>query len=124
MKQWLVLFVLSGSAGLSAADEPAPAIPHDAAGAPPAKFVADAHWEIAGYNNEEIVYTILVTNEDSRIIHCSAELAGFYFENGEKKAISDRQGTTIFPGKQVSVGHWMGMDQKSGATYSVKCRAL
>jgi hypothetical protein len=89
-----------------------------------AKFMADAKWEIAGYNNEEIVYSILVTNQDSRIIHCSAELHGYYFDNGEKRSISDRQSSTIFPGKQVHVGHWMGMDEKSGATYKVSCRAI
>jgi hypothetical protein len=85
-------------ASLGAADE--------AQQAPPAKYRTDAKWEVAGYNNEEIVYSILVTNEDSRIIHCNAELKGFYIENGEKHSISDRQGSTIFPGKQVSVGHW------------------
>jgi hypothetical protein len=90
----------------------------------PAKYSADAKWEIAGYNNEEIIYTIMVTNQDTRIIHCNALLKGFYFENGEKHSISDRQGSTIFPGRQVAVGHWMGMDQKSGATYELKCRAI
>jgi hypothetical protein len=89
-----------------------------------AKYSADAKWEIAGYNNEEIIYTILVTNQDTRIIHCNAVLKGFYFENGEKHSISDRQGSTIFPGRQVAVGHWMGMDQKSGATYELKCRPV
>jgi len=89
-----------------------------------AKYSTDAKWEIAGYNNEEIIYTILVTNQDSRIIHCNALLKGFYFENGEKHSISDRQGSTIFPGRQVAVGHWMGMDQSSGATYEVQCHAI
>jgi len=90
----------------------------------PAKFTADAQWQIAGYNNEEIIYTILVTNEDSRIIRCNAELQGYYIENGKKVPIADRQSSTIFPGKKANVGHWMGMDQKSGATYSVKCRPV
>jgi hypothetical protein len=90
----------------------------------PAKFTADAEWQIAGYNNEEIIYTILVTNEDSRIIRCNAELQGYYIENGKKVPIADRQSSTIFPGKKANVGHWMGMDQKSGATYSVKCRPI
>lgn len=123
-----------------AAPSPTPSAAHDAGikqvtsesasastapGAPEApKYSADAKWEIAGYNNEEIIYTILVTNEDTRIIHCNAQLKGFYFENGEKHSISDRQGSTIFPGRQVAVGHWMGMDQSSGATYEVKCRAI
>ena len=120
------------SASAAPADAPIRPIepgPGDTAAATPgeaaatAKFASDAKWEIAGYNNEEIVYSILVTNQDTRILHCSAELHGFYFENGEKRSISDRQSTTVFPGKQVNVGHWMGMDQKSGATYKVSCRA-
>jgi hypothetical protein len=90
----------------------------------PARFAAEAKWEVAGYNDQEIVYTILITNQDTRIIHCSAELHGYYFENGEKRSIADRQGTTVFPGKQVTVGHWLGMDPNSGATYKVTCRPM
>jgi hypothetical protein len=103
-------------------------LPGDAPAAPgegePARFTADATWQIAGYNDQEIVYTIMITSRDSRIIHCNAELHGFYYENGTKRSISDRQGTTVFPGKQVSVGHWLGMDEQSGATYKVTCRPL
>jgi hypothetical protein len=36
-----------------------------AAGTNPARFATEARWATAGYNNEEIIYTILVTNQDS-----------------------------------------------------------
>jgi hypothetical protein len=88
------------------------------------QFLAEAEWKVAGYNNEEIIYTILVTNRDPRIIRCNVQLRGFYIENGEKQSISDRQTATIFPGQRAPVGNWMGMDQKSGATYTVNCRAI
>ncbi len=88
------------------------------------RFAADARWEIAGYNNEEIVYTILVTNQDKRIIRCTTQIKGWYYENGQKLGIEDRQLTTILPDQQTQVGNWMGMDEKSGASYSVKCRPV
>ncbi len=90
-------------------------------GPEPAKFTTEAHWETAGYNNQEIVYTILINSQDSRIIHCSTELHGFYLENGQKVSISDRQNSTIFPGQQGKAGNWLGMDRDSGATYQVTC---
>jgi hypothetical protein len=93
-------------------------------GKPPAKYSTDAKWETAGYNNDEIVYTILVTSHDSRIIRCTTSLQGSYYENGQKQAVSDRQLSTVFPDQQVQVGNWMGMDQQSGATYSVHCHAI
>jgi hypothetical protein len=89
-----------------------------------ARFTTDAKWETAGYNNNEIVYTILVTSHDTRILRCTTELKGSYFEDGRKIDISDRQSSTVFPDQQVQVGNWMGMDEKSGATYSVKCHAV
>jgi len=88
------------------------------------RFVAEAEWKVAGYNNEEIIYTILVTNRDPRIIRCNVQLHVFYIENGEKQSVSDRQTATIFPGQRAPVGNWMGMDQKSGATYTVNCRPI
>src|SRR5271163_3477775 len=89
-------------------DKPAAA----AAAAPEAaRFETDAQWKIAGYNNEEIIYTILVTSHDSRIIRCNTELKGSYFENGKKLSVSDRQLSTVFPDQQVQVGNWMGMDE-------------
>ena len=103
---------------VSTSDEPA------ADGKPPAKFSTDAKWETAGYNNDEIVYTILVTSHDSRIIRCTTSLQGSYYENGRKQSVSDRQLSTVFPDQQVQVGNWMGMDQQSGATYSVHCHAI
>ena len=93
-------------------------------GKPPANFSTDAKWETAGYNNDEIVYTILVTSHDSRIIRCTTSLQGAYYENGQKQTVSDRQLSTVFPDQQVQVGNWMGMDQQSGATYSVHCHAI
>jgi len=103
---------------VSTSDEPA------TDGKPPAKFSTDAKWETAGYNNDEIVYTILVTSHDSRIIRCTTALQGSYYENGQKQSVSDRQLSTVFPDQQVQVGNWMGMDQQSGATYSVHCHAI
>lgn len=88
------------------------------------KYGVDASWVIAGYNDNEVIYSIIITNQDQRIIRCSTLLSGFYLENGTKHSISDRQGVTIFPGKQSSAGHWLGMDQASGATYKVTCRAV
>lgn len=94
------------------------------AGAAQVLFDSQATWALAGYNNDEIVYTIFVINHDPRIIRCAIELSGFYYENGEKHSISDRQTTTVFPEQRVAAGNWQGMDQKSGATYSVKCHAV
>jgi hypothetical protein len=104
-----------------------PAAPPPAAGAEAAdqpKFVSEAQWLIAGYNNNEPVYTILVTNLDSRVLRCTTDMQGFYFDNGEKLSISDRQVTTVLPGQQTKVGNWMDMDQKTGATYTVKCKPV
>ena len=43
-----------------------------------ARFETAAQWKIAGYNSEEIIYTIVVTSHDSRIIRCNTELKGSY----------------------------------------------
>jgi hypothetical protein len=88
------------------------------------RYVTEAKWAVAGYNNEEIVYTIIITNQDSRILRCTTELKGSYYENGKKFDVADRQSSTVFPDQQVQVGNWLGMDQKSGATYAVKCHAI
>jgi hypothetical protein len=88
------------------------------------KFSSEAKWVLAGYNNNEIVYTVFVTSQDARIIRCTTEVKGFYFENGTKLTISDRQVTTVFPNQPTRVGYWMDMDQDSGATYSVKCHPV
>ena len=109
---------------------PAPAPTPAAATAPTSptpgdpKFASEAKWVLAGYNSDEIVYTVFVTNEDPRIIRCTTEVKGFYFENGTKLSISDRQITTVFPNQPTRVGYWMDMDQQSGATYSVKCHPV
>jgi len=140
--RYLLIFVgFCAVAAASVADEPAANTPAPASsasitnissaaepvatdGKPAAKFTTDAKWETAGYNNDEIVYTILVTSHDSRIIRCTTSLQGSYYENGQKQTVSDRQLSTVFPDQQVQVGNWMGMDQQSGATYSVHCHAI
>lgn len=96
--------------------------PAGATGAP--KFVSEARWGMAGYNNNEIYYSVIVTNQDTRIIRCTTEIQGYYFENGTKFPISDRQLTTVFPNQPTQVGIWMDMDQSSGATYAVKCHPV
>jgi hypothetical protein len=93
-------------------------------GKPPARFTTEAKWDTAGYNNDEIVYTIIVTSHDSRVIRCITSLQGSYYENGQKQSVSDRQLSTVFPDQQAQVGNWMGMDQQSGATYSVRCHPM
>ena len=147
MRYLLILLVFCAIAAVGRADEPAASSPAPTSaapisdvsgsdapvaadgapsngGKPPAKFSTDAKWETAGYNNDEIVYTILVTSHDSRIIRCTTSLQGSYYENGQKQSVSDRQLSTVFPDQQVQVGNWMGMDQQSGATYSVHCHAI
>jgi hypothetical protein len=92
--------------------------------AKPVEFASEGKWDLAGYNNDEIIYTIFITSHDPRIIRCVTQLSGFYYENGEKHSVSDRQSTTVFPDQRVQAGNWQGMDEKSGATYSVKCRPV
>ena len=122
--------VAAGTRSTDLAPAPASAPTPAAATAPTSptpgdpKFASEAKWVLAGYNSDEIVYTVFVTNEDPRIIRCTTEVKGFYFENGTKLSISDRQITTVFPNQPTRVGYWMDMDQQSGATYSVKCHPV
>jgi hypothetical protein len=88
------------------------------------KFVSEAKWGLAGYNNNEVYYTIFVTSQNEGVIRCTTEIKGFYFENGQKLSIADRQMTTVFPNQPTQVGIWMDMDQASGASYSVKCHSV
>ncbi len=88
------------------------------------QYSVDASWVIAGYNDDEVIYSIIITNQDPRIIRCSTLLSGYYLENGTRHSVSDRQGVTIFPGKLQSAGRWVGMDQTAGATYKVTCHAV
>jgi hypothetical protein len=108
--------------GEAHAPPPDEGTPNESADAKPAKFSATDKWVLAGYNNNEIVYTIIVSNEDTRILHCTTLMQGWYFENGKKLPISDRQSATVFPDQPVQIGNWMDMDQQSGATFTVKCR--
>ena len=88
------------------------------------QYSIDASWQIAGYNDEEVIYSIVITNKDPNIIRCTTLLSGFYLENGARHSVSDRQSVTLFPGKKSSAGTWVGMDQTAGATYKVTCRAV
>lgn len=88
------------------------------------QFTAEALWDLAGYNNDEVIYTVFITSHDARILRCTTELKGAYLENGEKHSVSDRQSTTVFPEQRTTAGNWQGMDQPSGATYSVKCHPV
>jgi hypothetical protein len=88
------------------------------------KFVSEAKWLTAGYNNDEIVYTVIVTNQDSHVLHCTAQVSGYYFDQGKKLSISDRQVATVFPNQPAQIGMWMDFDRSSGASYSVTCRPI
>ena len=106
-----------------AAPVPPPAASSNAASSTqPVQFSSEAKWDLAGYNNDEVIYTIFITSRDPRIIRCTAVLTGFFYENGEKHSVSDRQSTTVFPQQRVQAGNWQGMDKESGVNYSVKCR--
>jgi hypothetical protein len=115
-----------GTAGSVAAAPPAgqAAAAASADSNAPASFASEEKWGMAGYNNNEPIYTILITSHDPRIIRCTANLKGTYIENGEKLPITDRQSITVFPNAQVQIGNWSGMDQQSGAVYSVTCRPI
>ncbi|HEX4676175.1 MAG TPA: hypothetical protein VH209_12650 [Steroidobacteraceae bacterium] len=88
------------------------------------QFASQDRWEHAGYNQDEIVYTVFITNHEPNILRCRTEIHGFYFNNGQKGEISDVQVSTVFPDKQVQAGIWSGLDEAAGATYKVSCRAL
>jgi hypothetical protein len=110
-----------GAAHAASSDEGMPNQNKDAA---PAKFSATDKWVLAGYNNNEIVYTIIVSNDDTRILHCTTLMQGWYVENGKKLPISDRQSATVFPDQPAQIGNWMDMDRQSGATFTVRCRPI
>jgi hypothetical protein len=109
------------SASTAAGSPPAS---NTSAPATPSPFASEDRWEHAGYNQDEIVYTVFITNHDPNILRCRTEIHGFYFNNGQKGEISDVQVSTVFPDKQVQAGIWSGLDEPSGATYKVTCRAL
>ena len=116
--------VAVGTAQASAGASTVDATSAKESAAPSVKYSTRDQWSLAGYNNNELVYTIIVTNEDTRILHCTTLMSGWYIENGRKLSISDRQSTTVFPDQPTQVGNWMDMDQASGTTYSVKCRPI
>jgi hypothetical protein len=67
---------------------------------------------------------VFVTNQDTRIIRCTTDIKGWYFDDGKKLSITDRQITTALPNQLTQVGNWMDLDQASGATYTVKCHTV
>jgi hypothetical protein len=93
-----------------------------ASGAP--KFATEDKWLLAGYNNNEVVYQVYVTNHDSRVIRCTTQIKGWNIDNGEKVSVTDRQITTVLPNEPTQVGNWMDLDQASGVVYSVKCHTV
>jgi hypothetical protein len=129
-----------GATPAMAAASPAPAAPSASAPGTTGSAIAAAptaaatpsttqvasqdRWEHAGYNQDEIVYTVFITSHEPNILRCRTEIHGFYFNNGQKGEISDVQVSTVFPDKQVQAGIWSGLDEASGATYKVNCRAL
>lgn len=92
--------------------------------ADPIKVVSQARWALAGYNSEEVIYTVVLTSHDPRIVRCLTRLSGFYYEDGKKLPVADQQITTLFPEHVVEVGNWVGMDAETGATYSVTCHPV
>ena len=95
-------------------------------GKPVPNYASEDRWEHTGYNLDEIVYTVFITNQDSRILRCRTEVHGVYVDDktGKKGEISDLQITTVFPNKQQQAGIWSGLDEQSGARYSVTCKAI
>lgn len=87
-------------------------------------YSVSASWVIAGYNDNEVIYSIIIANNDANVIRCTTLLSGYYLDNGTRHAVADRQSVTLFPGRQSSAGTWVGLDQASGATYKVTCRAV
>ncbi len=123
---WLPLTIvgLMAAAGSVCAEEPLPGSASAAASAatPSPRFSTSAKWEHAGYNSDEIVYTIVIDNQDPRILRCRTHMRGFYFNSGQRQTIEDIQVSVVFPGQQVPAGIWMDMDEASGATYEVSCK--
>ena len=118
MKHQLSLSLLALVLCACASTPPVPPPP------PPPHFTSVASWSHAGYNNDEIVYTVLITSQDARILKCNTRMQGFYFVNGKKSLIADQQVSTVFPEQQVQAGIWLDMDEASGATYEVKCKPV
>ena len=88
------------------------------------QYGVESSWVIAGYNDNEVIYSIIITNKAATVIRCTTLLSGWYLDKGARHAVSDRQSVTLFPGKQSSAGTWVGLDQASGANYKVRCRSV
>ena len=116
--------VLAPGAAVAPGAVAVPGSPPRASAAGGPQYLSEDRWEHAGYNQDEIVYTVFITNHDTNILRCRTEVHGFYFNNGTKGEITDVQTSTVFPDKQVQAGIWSGMDEPSGATYKVSCRTI
>jgi hypothetical protein len=87
-----------------------------------ARFVSEDEWQLAGYNLEEIIYTVWITSRDERILKCRTQMHGWSVDDdGTKSEITDLQLSTVFPNQRTQVGIWTGLDQSSGATYKTQC---
>ena len=58
---------LSRAAAAAAAPTPATAT---------SQFASQDRWEHAGYNQDEIVYTVFITNHEPNILRCRTEIHG------------------------------------------------
>ncbi len=116
------LFACAYSASSDAADSVAPATSATSKNAAAPQFVAEEKWDKAGYNNDEVVYSVYITNHDTRILSCTTKIQGFYLSNGKRSSIADQQLSTVFPDQQVQAGIWLDMDEKSGAKFQVNCK--
>ncbi len=116
--------VITAAAPDAHGSPPAPGAASPTSPASPINVVSQARWALAGYNNEEIIYTVVLTSHDPRIVRCITRLSGFYYEDGKKQTVADQQITTVFPEHVIEVGNWVGMDAESGATYSVTCHPI
>jgi hypothetical protein len=126
--QWLVAHA---DDAISTSSPPTNVIPHQAdivtqhdASPDAARFTTESQWEVAGYNSEEIIYTITISSQDSRILRCRTQMQGHYLDKGKLVEIADQQTSTVFPDQQVRVGNWTGLDEKAGANFTVRCRPM
>ena len=91
----------------------------------PALFTSQDRWQHAGYNLDEIVYTVFIINHDSRILRCRTKVTASYMDDkGVKNELTDLQTTTVFPNHQEQAGIWLGLDEPSGATFKVTCKPV
>lgn len=89
-----------------------------------ARFTSQDRWQHAGYNLDEIIYTVFITNVDSRILRCRTVVHATYINNGQRNELTDLQTTIVHPDDQGQAGIWAGLDEASGATFKVTCKPI